>query len=135
MQHPVAVEHPGDAHPDRRGRVGARPGLAAQDGDHLGHRVGHLGGGAGGGPRRVPRALRGAHPRLADHVVGVVHGHAEHLGPADVDTEGDGGPASRAHAEDSTRAFRSRSAVAMIRLCARILMNPGIGTRNSTSRW
>ena len=40
-----------------------------------------------------------------------------------------------AHAEDSTRAFRSRSAVAMIRLCARILMNPGIGTRNSTSRW
>ena len=45
-------------------------------------------------------------------------------------------PAGRVgHAEDSTRAFNSRSAVDMIRLCARILMKPGIGTRNSTSRW
>ncbi len=90
-------------------------------------------------PAAVPDgspALAGV-PTLASPTTAsvVVHGDAEHLGPADVDAEGDGGPASHAHAEDSTRAFRSRSAVAMIRLCARILMNPGIGTRSSTSRW
>ena len=36
---------------------------------------------------------------------------------------------------DSTRALRSRSAIDMIRLWARILMKPGSGTFISTSRW
>ena len=39
------------------------------------------------------------------------------------------------HEVDSTRAFSSRIAMAMIRLVARILMNPGMGTRSSASRW
>ena len=63
---------------------------------------------------------------------------AEHLGPADVDAVGDVGgrrvPA-RCHEVDSTRAFSSRMAVAMMRLVARILMKPGMGTRSSASRW
>ncbi len=36
---------------------------------------------------------------------------------------------------DSTRAFRSRRAMDMMRLWARILMKPGSGTFISTSRW
>ena len=39
------------------------------------------------------------------------------------------------HAVDSTRAFSSRRAIDMMRLWARILMNPGRGTFISTSRW
>ena len=39
------------------------------------------------------------------------------------------------HAVDSTRAFSSRRAIDMMRLWARILMNPGSGTFISTSRW
>ena len=43
--------------------------------------------------------------------------------------------AVRRHDDDSTRAFSSRRAVDMMRLVARILMKPGMGTRSSTSRW
>ena len=67
-----------------------------------------------------------------------VQGDAEDLGPADVDAVGDAGgrraPVGR-HEVDSTRAFSSRMAVAMMRLVARILMKPGMGTRSSASRW
>ncbi len=63
----------------------------------------------------------------------------ENLGPADVDPERDLGirrrPGAGGHDDDSTRAFSSRRAVDMMRLWARILMKPGIGTRSSASRW
>ena len=71
-------------------------------------------------------------------VVGRAQRDAEHLGPADVDAVGDAGGAAdpaRSHEVDSTRAFSSRMAVAMMRLVARILMKPGMGTRSSASRW
>ena len=62
----------------------------------------------------------------------------EDLGPADVDPERDVGlrrrPGAGRHDDDSTRAFSSRRAVDMMRLWARILMKPGIGTRSSASR-
>ena len=78
-------------------------------------------------------------PRLG-HDTGVgAEGDAEDLGPADVDAVGHAGTRRRApvraHEVDSTRAFSSRMAVAMMRLVARILMNPGMGTRSSASRW
>ncbi len=67
-----------------------------------------------------------------------LEGDAEDLGPADIDAVGDvGGRVAPvgSHEVDSTRAFSSRMAVAMMRLVARILMKPGMGTRNSASRW
>ena len=85
---------------------------------------------------RVPR--RGGDPGLGHDRVGAVEGDAEDLGPADVDAVGDAGGRRapvRGHEVDSTRAFSSRMAVAMMRLVARILMKPGIGTRSSASRW
>ena len=71
-------------------------------------------------------------------VVGPAEGDAEDLGPADVDAVGDVGGRRApvgSHEVDSTRAFSSRMAVAMMRLVARILMKPGMGTRSSASRW
>ena len=68
-----------------------------------------------------------------------LEGDAEDLGAPDVDPVGDagtaGGAGALAHEVDSTRAFSSRMAMAMIRLVARILMKPGMGTRSSASRW
>ncbi len=84
-------------------------------------------------------ARRGGDARLADDVVVGAERDAEHLGAADVDPVGHAGrvgPArARTHEVDSTRAFSSRMAVDMMRLVARILMNPGMGTRSSASRW
>ena len=80
----------------------------------------------------------GGDPGLGDDVVGRVECHAEDFGPADVDAVGDIGGrriTARSHEVDSTRAFSSRMAVAMMRLVARILMKPGMGTRNSASTW
>ncbi len=45
------------------------------------------------------------------------------------------GPEPGLTRSDSILAFRSRSAYVMIRLVARILMKPGMGTRSSASRW
>ena len=67
-----------------------------------------------------------------------VERHTQDLGPADVDAVGHVGgrwAPVRRHELDSTRAFSSRMAVAMMRLVARILMNPGMGTRSSASTW
>ena len=89
------------------------------------------------------------HPHLGQHDALVVHGEAEHLGAPHVDPDRhlprhadllcrcssvSGGPAAHVVSEDSTRALSSSSAVCMIRLCALRLMNPGSGTRSSTSR-
>src|SRR6202034_3384623 len=89
----------------------------------------------GSAPGRI-LGVRGGPPRFADDHPVLVQPHPEHLAAADVDAEGDlvVGPPSVGHAEDSTRAFNSRNALATIRLWARILMKPGIGTRSSTSR-
>ena len=77
--------------------------------------------------------------RLGDDLVGWAQGDAEDLGAPDVDPERDAGlrrrPGAGCHDDDSTRAFSSRMAVDMMRLWARILMKPGIGTRSSASRW
>ena len=142
----VTVDHAGGADADRRGdglRPGQRPkrmpdaGRTAGDrpvevGHHLGHRLGDV------AADDVPGAPRGGDPGLGDDGVGAVQGDAEDLGPADVDAVGDAGvrrAAVRGHEVDSTRAFSSRMAVAMMRLVARILMKPGMGTRSSASRW
>ena len=78
-------------------------------------------------------------PGLGDDVVGGAEGDAQDLGAADVDAVGHVGGRTaapvRSHEMDSTRAFSSRMAVAMMRLVARILMKPGMGTRSSASRW
>ncbi len=90
-------------------------------------------------PHDLPRAGRGGNARLAHHLVAGSQRDAEDLGATDVDPERHAGTVvpgrAGAHDVDSTRAFSSRMAVAMMRLVARILMNPGIGTRNSASRW
>ena len=59
-----------------------------------------------------------------------LHGGIAAVTPS-ADALGGGG----GHAVDSTRAFSSRRAIDMMRLWARILMNPGSGTFISTSRW
>src|SRR6202044_3523620 len=87
----------------------------------------------------LPLASRRGDARLTDPFVVGPQRDAEHLRPPDVDAVGHAGltvPArAGAHEPDSTCAFRSRSAEVMMRLVARILMNPGIGTRSSASRW
>ncbi len=102
-------------------------------GDHLGHGRGHVAADDGPGPGG------GGDSGLGDDVVGRAERHAEDLGPADVDAVGDVGgrriPARSHEVVDSTRAFSSRMAVAMMRLVARILMKPGMGTRSSASTW
>ena len=133
-QAPVPVDHARRADPDR---CAARRTEAPVELDHhLGHRLGHVAAHdlAVAGGRRDPG--------LGDDVVARAERDAEHLRPADVDAVGDAGCGRRArigaragHEIDSTRAFSSRMAVAMMRLVARILMKPGIGTRSSASRW
>ena len=111
----------------RRGPQGA-----VEAGDHLGH------GGGDVAAHDVAGPLRRGDPGLGHDGVGAVQGDAENLGPADVDAVGHaGGPLAPvgSHESDSTRAFSSRMAVAMMRLVARILMKPGMGTRSSASRW
>ena len=87
----------------------------------------------------LPRAGRSRDTRLTHHLVVRAERDAEHLGAPDVDPVGHAGLAvpgrAGGHEVDSTRAFSSRMAVAMMRLVARILMNPGMGTRSSASRW
>ena len=86
----------------------------------------------------LPAAGRSGDPDLGDDRVPRSEAQAQHLGPADVDPVGDAADRRALfgrHDVDSTRAFSSRIAVAMMRLVARILMKPGIGTRSSASRW
>ena len=124
---------PGAPTPDGGSRTCAAVGeLTIEVGDHLGHGLGHVAADDVAGPGR------GGDPGLGHDVVGAVEGDAEDLGPADVDAVGDVGgrrAPARSHEVDSTRAFSSRMAVAMMRLVARILMKPGMGTRSSASRW
>ena len=130
-QAPVPVDHARRADPDRCGARRAEP--AVELDHHLRHRLGHVAAHdlAVAGGRRDPG--------LGDDVVARAERDAEHLRPADVDAVGDAGCGRRArigaHEMDSTRAFSSRMAVAMMRLVARILMKPGMGTRSSASRW
>ena len=129
---PGAVDHAGGPYPDREGFAHRRH-PPSQLGDQLGDGVGDLG-------TRFARSavvdLGRREPSLRHNPAVASERDPVELGPADVDAEGDPGVdrRTRAHAEDSTRALSSRSAVSMIRLWARILMNPGIGTRSSTSR-
>ena len=108
-------------------------------GHHFGHRLGHGDRNTSTDHITLARADRCGHPGFDQHTFGRAEGHTEHFGPPDVDAEGHVGTRRRSgvgrHDEDSTRAFSSRRAVDMIRLCARILMKPGMGTRSSTSRW
>ena len=123
---PRTVHHARGAHADGRrcrGRCRAGEG-AVESGDHVGHRRRDV------AAHDVAGALRGGDPGLGHDGVGPVQGDAEDLGPADVDAVGDVGgrlaPVG-SHESDSTRAFSSRMAVAMMRLVARILMKPGNG--------
>ena len=90
-------------------------------------------------PPSRPRPRGVATRASATTRAGGIQCDAEHLGATDVDAERHVGHRRRAgaghHAEDSTRAFSSRMAVDMMRLWARILMKPGIGTRSSASKW
>ncbi len=129
----VAVDHAGRANAYGRVRCAVAQvviELGRDEGDGLGDVVAHdlaaAGRGGGRAPRRrfrrrdraqgpAPscprcRCRRSRRPRRAD-------------------------AARRTHEVDSTRAFSSRMAVAMMRLVARILMNPGMGTRSSASTW
>ncbi len=76
---------------------------------------------------------------LGDDVVGGAECDTQDLGAADVDAVGHVGGRTaapvRSHEMDSTRAFSSRMAVVMMRLVARILMKPGMGTRRAASTW
>ena len=104
-----------------------------------------------GAARAGVAAARGGDTHLGQHDTFVVDGHTEHFGAAHVDPDrhlprhadllprcpatGDR-RRTGAHvvSEDSTRALSSSRAVCMMRLWARRLMNPGSGTRSSTSR-
>ena len=127
---PLAIDHAGRADAHRHQRRGREH--PVQVGDHLRHRGGHVAADNVAGPPG------GGHPGLGDDVTGAAEGDAQDLGPADIDAVGDvggrGAPVGR-HEVDSTRAFSSRMAVAMMRLVARIFMKPGMGTRSSASRW
>ena len=123
------IDHPRGAHAHSgAGRVQRLVEIGHHDGDGIGHVAAD----------DLPRPCRGGHASFADDPVGRVQGEPEDLGASDVDPVGDagtaGGAGALAHEVDSTLAFSSRMAVAMIRLVARILMKPGMGTRSSTSR-
>ena len=119
--------------PDADGRIAGGAERSVEVVDDLRHRRRDVAadGGVLAGRRRDPG--------LGDHVVGGAEGDAQDLGAADVDAVGHVGGRTaapvRSHEMDSTRAFSSRMAVAMMRLVARILMKPGMGTRSSASRW
>ncbi len=126
----LAIDHPRGAHP--HGRTG-RVQRLIEIRHHDGHGIGHV------TTDDLPGPSGRGDAGLADDPVGRVEGDAEDLGASDVDPVGDagtaGGAGALAHEVDSTRAFSSRMAMDMIRLVARILMKPGMGTRSSASRW
>ncbi len=132
----MPVDHSGRTHADRwcpvapgdRGRADG----PVQLGHHGGDRVGHVVSGDGVRAARSGRAGLGHDPAVG------AERDAEDLGAADVDAVRDAGSRRvtvMGHDVDSTRAFSSRMAVVMMRLVARILMKPGMGTRSSASRW
>ena len=127
----VPVQHARRAHAD--GHVTGGGELPIEVVDDLRHRVADM------AADNARAAGRRGDTRLRDDVVGGAEGDAEDLGAADVDAVGHVGGRTaapvRSHEMDSTRAFSSRMAVAMMRLVARILMKPGMGTRRVASTW
>ena len=77
--------------------------------------------------------VNGVMALLDEHATVGIDRYTEDLRPADVDPEGWSFPVGGRQAPASTRAFRSLMAACKMFPSARRLMNPGSGTRSSTT--
>jgi len=114
-QPPLAIDHAGRAHADRRRTVVVAGALADAPGERAVELVDHGGHGVGDvAAHNGAAAARGGQTRLGHDVIAGTQGHAQDLGPADVDAVRRAGAlrwaGARVHEVDSILALRSRSA-------------------------